>query len=164
MDSQPNILSGIVTVDNFKDEGEMLAERIKQVIQESGLSPAEISRRLGVSRAAVSGWSNGAVKNVRAKHVYGLAKLTGIRAEWISLGTGSKYQADSQSEQPEPSGGDMLCDLQYVSKKEHDLLQVFRRLPVEAQEMLIATGTAFKAQVDAAQKGSVVPMPKKTSK
>lgn len=149
---------------NYDKEGEMLAERIKQVIEESGLSPAEISRRLGVSRAAVSGWSNGAVKNVRAKHVYALAKLTGIRAEWISLGTGNKYQADPQQVQPESTGGEMLCDLEYVTNREHDLLQLFRRLPVEAQEMLIATGTAFKTQVDVSQKGSVVALPKKSSK
>lgn len=161
MISKPDNPSGTVTGDNDKStEGEMLAERIRQVIVESGLSPAEISRRLGVTRAAVSGWCNGSVKNVRAKHLYALAKLTGIRAEWISLGTGAKYQAD-EPDKPEPAGGDMHLD--YVSNRERDLLQIFRRLPQEAQEMLIATGTAFKMQVETAQK-NVVALPKKSQK
>lgn len=67
-----------------------ITERIKQVVEESGLSKTEIARRCGVSRASVSQWVNGDTKSPTAEKIFLLAKATGVSAKWLTTGKGSK--------------------------------------------------------------------------
>lgn len=67
-----------------------ITERIKLVIDESGLSKREIARRCGVSAPSVTHWVNGDTKAPTAEKIFKLAKATGVSPKWLTTGKGPK--------------------------------------------------------------------------
>ena len=65
-----------------------LSERISAARTCAGLSRGDITKRCRISQAAVSGWENGSVKDLRNKHLFALADATGCSARWIATGKG----------------------------------------------------------------------------
>ena len=59
----------------------------------AGYTPAVMARAAGVDTAAVSHWSKGRTKSLKAKSALGLATLTGWNAEWWSSGKGPRDAA-----------------------------------------------------------------------
>lgn len=62
-------------------------ERIRYAIEQSGMQKQEIAKLCQVAPAAVTQWTQGP-KAIRDENLFALAKATGFRAEWLSLGTG----------------------------------------------------------------------------
>lgn len=68
-----------------------LHDRIKEIIDGSPYKPAEIARRLGVSRASVSLWMSGGTKKVDADNLMALSDLLGVSLRWLQTGKGERY-------------------------------------------------------------------------
>lgn len=68
-----------------------LHNRIKEIIAESPYKPAEIARRIDVSRATVSLWMNNGTKSVASDNLINLCDLLGVNFKWLQTGKGDKY-------------------------------------------------------------------------
>ncbi|MCY1264112.1 HTH-type transcriptional regulator PrtR [compost metagenome] len=62
-------------------------ERIQYAIEQSGKPKKDIAKLCQVTAAAITQWTQGP-KSMRDENMFALAKATGFRAEWLSLGTG----------------------------------------------------------------------------
>ncbi|MEC6481874.1 helix-turn-helix transcriptional regulator [Pseudomonas aeruginosa] len=69
-------------------------ERIARAIQLSGKTKSEIAKLCDVAPSAVTQWINGDSKSLKAESAFALAKATGFRAEWITLGSGPERAID----------------------------------------------------------------------
>lgn len=65
---------------------ETVAERIRKSREDSGLSQAELSRRVGVSRASVSLWEGGTTKSLKGENLQSLAHALAVDPNWILTG------------------------------------------------------------------------------
>lgn len=66
-----------------------LRERLVEVMDSIG-NDAELARKAGVSRAAVSDWRSGKIKSLKAITVVNIQERTGYSARWLILGVGTK--------------------------------------------------------------------------
>lgn len=96
-----------------------LNDRIKEAIEGTGLKPSEIARAAGVSRGAVTQWTNGLTRSLKAETAAKLEIATGYRASWLVTGKGPKKIADA-----EPPGS----VFHKLTQDEIDFLDNFRRL------------------------------------
>jgi transcriptional regulator with XRE-family HTH domain len=71
-----------------------LHDRIKEAVEKSGKTRAEIARLCGVTNAAVTQWLDGTTKSLKAEKALALERATGYRANWLSSGKGPKLLAD----------------------------------------------------------------------
>lgn len=58
-------------------------ERLRQVIEETGVKAAEISRTTGISTAALSKYLSDEKKNPNATYVMKIAKYFNVTSEWL---------------------------------------------------------------------------------
>ena len=68
----------------------IMQERVREAIRESGLSIAEIAAACGISKQAVYKWIRGKSINVKAEHLFEFERLTYYRASWLCTGKGHK--------------------------------------------------------------------------
>src|SRR5476649_1876626 len=68
-------------------------ERIARAIKASGKKKGELAAEIGVAASAVTQWITGESKSLKPENLYGLARATGFRAEWIAMGEGPKHDA-----------------------------------------------------------------------
>ncbi|RBL87879.1 hypothetical protein DDE05_00440 [Streptomyces cavourensis] len=71
-----------------------LPDRINFLLSETHWSAAELARRAGVSRAAVSDWRNGSVKTLTAEVASRLATACNVDAIWVATGRGEPRRDD----------------------------------------------------------------------
>lgn len=74
-----------------------LHERITEARESAGLSKSELARKLGLSRASVSAWEAGAVKNLKNEHLFTLSRITGYSAQWVATGRGPKERQSAST-------------------------------------------------------------------
>lgn len=67
-----------------------LQDRIKEAIEGSGKTQAEIAREVNASEGAVTQWLNGTTKSLKAKNATALEMATGYSATWIVTGKGPR--------------------------------------------------------------------------
>jgi len=90
-----------------------LAARIREAIEGSGKSQADIAREVGVSNSAVTLWLNGGIKSLKADTATALQRATGYRSEWIVTGRGQKKLAQSNVA-PAATGARQVPLISYV--------------------------------------------------
>jgi transcriptional regulator with XRE-family HTH domain len=105
-----------------------LAERIQHVLDETGISKAELARAAGLTDAAVTHWLNGDTRSIKGATAAQLETKVGFRAAWLASGKGPKLVAPSEK-------GDMLLP------KEVQVIEALRHLTAEEQERFIAAVT-----------------------
>jgi len=71
-------------------------ERIRLIREKLGLSQEEFGKRIGVTKAAVSQWESGEIKNYRNANLFAIQNLSGYSAEWIVTGEGSERSKGSR--------------------------------------------------------------------
>ena len=64
-------------------------DRIRHIREELELSQEAFGRHMSVSKAAVSQWENGDIKNLRPANLFAIQNFTGYSAEWIATGAGN---------------------------------------------------------------------------
>jgi len=69
-----------------------IAARIQSAIDSSGLTPAELARRCGVTRAAVVQWAD--TGKISAVQIADFASAAGVSAEWLLTGKGGYSPED----------------------------------------------------------------------
>ena len=72
-------------------------DRIKEARETAQLTKSQLARALGLSRASVSAWETGAVKNLKNEHLFKLSKITGFSARWLATGQGPKERESASS-------------------------------------------------------------------
>lgn len=70
----------------------LFSVRLKELLNESGISKRECAANIGVSAMSVSDWTNGKVQPV-AENVYALAKFFGVSSDYL-LGLEDDFGAD----------------------------------------------------------------------
>ena len=70
-----------------------LKDRIKEAVDGSGISPADLARATKSTNAAVTFWLNGATKSLKGEKAAMIETATGYNAQWIISGKGEKKVA-----------------------------------------------------------------------
>ncbi len=71
-------------------------DRLRLVFEESGLTQAELARRLRVPRATVNAWFQGRSINLTHDNLFALADALNVVARWLGTGRGRKELAKLQ--------------------------------------------------------------------
>lgn len=71
-------------------------DRIKQIIEKSGLKQKEFAERLGVSPGSVSNWIAGASAPTAAARA-SICSTFGVRREWLETGAGEMFETRTPS-------------------------------------------------------------------
>ena len=106
----------------------MLGERIAKAREAAGLNPSELSREIGVSRAAVAQWEVGKTEP-NARNLRKIASVVGVSLEWLGQGQGAAAGA---------AGGSLMSDGDLVDLK---------TLPADRAKMLKAAMDGKKAEI-----------------
>jgi transcriptional regulator with XRE-family HTH domain len=72
----------------------LIGERIAKAREAAGLNPSELSREIGVSRAAVAQWEVGKTEP-NARNLRKIASVVGVTLEWLGQGQGAAAGAVS---------------------------------------------------------------------
>jgi transcriptional regulator with XRE-family HTH domain len=72
----------------------LIGERIAKAREAKGLNPSELSREIGVSRAAVAQWEIGKTEPT-ARNLRKIASVVGVTLEWLGQGLGTAAGAVS---------------------------------------------------------------------
>lgn len=91
-----------------------LADRIREAIQHSGKTQAQIAIETTKSPGAVTQWLDGTTKSLRADTAAALERATGYNATWLVTGKGPKLVANTPNVAPAPVGGKAIPLISYV--------------------------------------------------
>jgi transcriptional regulator with XRE-family HTH domain len=132
-----------------------IGERVAQARDEAGLSPSQLARRVGISRAAISQIENGSTKSPNAKNLQKIAEVTGVRSKWLLHGKGLMREMNTKSEIPTEDLKDLDTPTLHsggiteVSMKQRveDLVEAFALLDDETQNRVVmkVQALAFRA-------------------
>lgn len=127
-----------------------LAERIREAIQHSGKSQAQIATDTGKSPGAVTQWLDGSTKSLRADTAAALERATGYNAAWLVTGKGPKLAANVSNVAPAPIGGRSIPLISYVQAGAWaDVVDNYQ--PGDAEEFLLTdldlSGSAFALEI-----------------
>lgn len=75
-----------------------LAKRVKEARESVGMTPAEFSRAIGVTKAALSLIEDGTTKTLRHKTALEIQRVTGYRDEWVNTGATPKKVSEKNVE------------------------------------------------------------------
>ncbi len=101
-----------------------VAERIKHIVEASGLTQRELADALGISQPAVSQYLRGRMP--QADVLYRLAKLGNCSMEWLLTGEQPGHQSNEVKEPAPPYG---------TAGK---LLRTWEKLSPESQQVVLA--------------------------
>lgn len=73
-----------------------LSDRIKEAMEASGKSAADLARDTKKTAGAVSQWLDGTIKSIKADTAAALEASTGYRASWLVTGKGAKLVHDGE--------------------------------------------------------------------
>lgn len=101
-----------------------IQERLEHAIKNGqkttpGLTAADLARTCKISPSAVSKWFNEKTKEIKAGHVFAVAKLCKVNPEWLATGEG-------KPELPKASG--RAAD---IPDHHLDLIRTYAKLPKE---------------------------------
>jgi len=74
-----------------------LSSRIRKSRALAALSQAELARRVGVKRSAVTQWEHPSGTTPSVEHMVHIALETGVQFEWLATGRGPSRAADEQA-------------------------------------------------------------------
>jgi transcriptional regulator with XRE-family HTH domain len=104
----------------------VLRDRIRQARLASGMTKADLARRVGVCVSAAVQWEHPEGTSPTIKHLAKIASIVGVAFEWLATGRGPTHV--------EPSS----LHKNAASAFEERLLDVARRVPSERREPMIA--------------------------
>lgn len=129
-----NILLSFLAMPNLRS-------RIKEVLSVvEGDNQAELARLAEVTRSAVGQWVSGKTKEITARPAFQIQDKLGFSARWLADGTlpkkVSKKMLPEEGTAIEREG--RILKLYYINALEDQLLQAFRRVPDELQEVAVS--------------------------
>lgn len=106
---------------------EGMAQRIKNLRQEKGLTLEQVAEVVGVGKSTVRKWETGMIANMRRDKIADLAKALGTTPAYL-MGWNEKEESPSE---PELTEGDKM------------MLEIFRMIPKEQQRAFLEMGRAY---------------------
>ena len=100
--------------------GEGMAQRIKALRQEKGLTLEQVAEVVGVGKSTVRKWETGMIANMKRDKIADLAKALGTTPAYLMGWEEDAEQKDSPTE-PQLSEGEQL------------MLELFRKIPEDRQ-------------------------------
>ena len=101
-----------------------MAQRIKELRQERGMTLEQVADVVGVGKSTVRKWETGMIANMRRDKIAALAKALGTTPAYLM---GWKEDDDSKKSP----------DKQELTEGEKALLELFRKVPKEQQELVL---------------------------
>lgn len=100
-----------------------LGERVATRLKELGMSQAELARRIGLTRSAVSAWQTRDVRTVKAETLLDAARVLKVHPMWLASGRGAKEIDEEFVGQPIATIDDDASDLDkdYIVIPEYQL-------------------------------------------
>ncbi|MYZ44189.1 helix-turn-helix domain-containing protein [Schauerella aestuarii] len=80
-----------------------LSDRIRHILDVSGLNATELAKAAGVTRATVSMWMSEEIKSIKLDYALKIGEATGFDPLWIVLGKGEPRMADHDKAKSEQS-------------------------------------------------------------
>lgn len=108
--------------------------RIKQLLQETGWSQAELGRRLGISQQSIQKWVHG-ITSPTAANLDKLSEVTGHPPYWFML-------------PPEDEDQVITPDSMRLGHMQLDLLKTFNAFPEEDQQQMLSEMKERKESMD----------------
>ena len=108
-----------------------MAQRIKTLRQEKGLTLEQVADVVGVGKSTVRKWETGMIANMRRDKIADLAKALGTTPEYLM---GWDEQKSSPSE---PS----------LTEGEQILLNLFRQIPEDQQRVFLEMGRVYASSL-----------------
>lgn len=62
---------------------ELIIKRLKQIIDDSGLSYVELEKKTGISKSALQRYANGSTKKIPIDVIQAIAETLGVSAAWV---------------------------------------------------------------------------------
>lgn len=104
--------------------GEGMAQRIKALRQEKGLTLEQVADVVGVGKSTVRKWETGMIANMKRDKIADLAK---------ALGTTPAYLMGWQEDEEKKDSPDEL----QLTEGEKTFIKLLRRLPLEERAMVL---------------------------
>ena len=98
-----------------------LSQRLEQAMEFGRVDRAKLIAACRVSPAAASKWFRKETKALKADHVFKIARLCHVSAEWLATGKGVAHPVEGVREPPPAE----------FEPKHVDLLRMYKRLPEE---------------------------------
>jgi transcriptional regulator with XRE-family HTH domain len=105
-----------------------IGERIKDVRSDKQMSQQMLADSVGVTRATVSQWEIGDIKNLRPGNLLAVADALGISFRWLITGRGQKTNS------PYLQAAEEAAQYNALSPDGIDLCRLWEKLPKEARE------------------------------
>lgn len=126
---QPGLTHGPLTSVDMSTLSERLTLAMGSTVKQ-----ADLARACGVSRAAVTKWLSGSLKDLKMAHLFAAARCCGVEAEWLALDQGPmRHEQSVRATSAAPSP---------FEQRHLSLLRLYLTLPDEqrfAVRMLIET-------------------------
>lgn len=108
----------------------MINERIKLAREAAGITPAELSRRMGVKPSSASLWESG--KNTpTVERLSRLSIILGVRFEWLATGRGEMKYVPGAKEEQSP------YNLESMAEDQRELLSLYLKLKPQKRIVLL---------------------------
>ena len=104
---------------------EGMAQRIKELRKEKGLTLEQVADIVGVGKSTVRKWETGMIANMKRDKIASLAQ---------ALGTTPAYLMGWTEEEPEK---EISPDERPLTEGERTLLELFRLIPEDRQQMVL---------------------------
>lgn len=73
-----------------------LKDRLKQAMEEAGVKAPWLIKELGVTKATVYWWLDGTIKELSGDNLLKVAKVLGVKPEWLGEGRGPMRDAPEE--------------------------------------------------------------------
>lgn len=108
-----------------------ISTRVRRSRALAGMTQAELARRLGVQRSAVTQWESQGGTTPSVAHLAKIADETNVRFEWLATGRGACS--------PEEGEFDIAVNTDEYARDhlESRILESFRRIPSRKREAVV---------------------------
>lgn len=115
-----------------------LADKIKTLRRERGMTLQQVGDIVGVSRSTVRKWECGMIDNIHRKNIAGLAQAFCVSPGYLM----------GWEENENPEEGEAAPSPVRLSATERELVFIYRNLNWQGQQMLIGTARAYNGVHD----------------
>ena len=104
---------------------EGMAQRIKALRQEKGLTLEQVAEIVGVGKSTVRKWETGLIANMRRDKIADLAKALGTTPAYLMGWKEENEEKESSPSEPQLTEGEKL------------LLELFNKVPEDQQQLVL---------------------------
>ena len=105
---------------------DIFARRLKEVRQEKGVSAKELGEALGINKATIHHYEKADFKSIKSPTLRAIAEYLKVNPDYLIGATDNKHTVKETEE--------LMAS---ITDGEKMLLELFRRVPVESQQMVL---------------------------